>query len=194
MKSKPSILVAIVQLAVLGIFLSIVLSLASWTMPHTLPKVSPGPPTVVQTGTGISSLGQPPAYFQQKWGEPVKVSKDASQMDWTQENMRTSITFKNNQAEQIRYTLSSPKWTNEQLTAALTANGGHWQMVLYTPTASDAATAFMASSGIARWRSDDGDEADIFGAVLTIKSAALLQAAAQAKAEDEQRRAAVPKF
>jgi len=194
MKSKVGTILAVAQLAVLGLFLIVLFKVATWTLPHSLPKVSPGPPTVVQTGTGISSLGQPPAYFQQKWGQPVKVSKDADQMDWTQENMRTSITFKNNQAEQVRYTLSSPRWTNEQLTAALTANGGHWQMVLYTPTASDAATAFMASSGIARWRSDGGDEADIFGAVLTIKSAALLQAAAQAKAEDEQRRAAVPKF
>jgi hypothetical protein len=115
-------------------------------------------------------------------------------MDWVQNNMRASVSFKNNQADTIVYTLQSYKWTNDQVSAALAANGSNWQMVLYSEGASQLSTEIMASSGIARWRSTEGNEASLLGPLMTIKSAANLLADAQAKAAAEQRQKAVPNF
>ena len=143
----------------------------------------------------IFEIGQTPDYFRLKWGNPQVNFFNKNNMTWTQGNLRASVTFNENRAEKIDYTLPTGNWSDAQVTAALEANGTGWKEDVSTTDAiSHALVQGMLSIRQGKWISDQGCDATLVAATMTIRSADLVNAEAAKKLADEANKKAVPNF
>ena len=119
-------------------------------------------------------------------------------MTWTQGNLRASVTFNENRAEKIDFTLPTANWSDAQVSAALDANGTGWTLIPYDKNTSLVASAMVQNSGFgirqSRWLSTQGSDAALTGLTMTIRSADLVNAEVAKKQAEEANKNAVPNF
>ncbi len=178
-------------MALLGLFLiAVVITNKFWGPPTSSPTNQASPQ--------VLPINQPPEYFREKWGTPQAVNKAGDEITWIQGNLKAVVSFRANQAETIRYALPL-SWTDQQIAAALGANGSDWKLVPYNQmsgTLTPVALHAMGFGGLAamRWLSAEGNDASLINCVMTIRSKTLISEEAQKQAEEDQRQKAVPQF
>lgn len=130
-------------------------------------------PQPSEFGGGDFAIGQPRKYFLSKWGDPVGTRDNT----WNVDGLTATVRFSYGEAAVITYTTPGYDWTDDQIRAALEANGSGWKQVQAAPGES---LVSEFTQGILRWFgapsrlryiSAEGTQARVFTNTLTVESA-----------------------
>jgi hypothetical protein len=133
---------------------------------------------------GGFSIGRPLDYYRAKWGDPDERKDPYSNFVFSAPKMKVTV-WGEDRALSLTYALTDGTWDRERLTAALLANGTAWIQL----EGNDDPTTGLTG----KWLSAEGTEAHLI-TNLYITSAASLANSRQYRAEDEARKAALPRF
>lgn len=153
------------------------------------------PDPVMPTGSDFN-LGQPRTYFVRKWGEPLPGLDDT----WRTDGLTTTVRFRDGAAAVLTYRLAYVDWTDDQIRAALAANGTGWRTVDAVPGESplrslgDTLLHDFGAPTDRRFISAQGAEARVSTGVMVVKSADQLADEQDSRDLQRRRQSGAPPF